>query len=161
MYNIQNRQIFSAKNGKLVATLDENNVPVFEPGMAPAHKTKLDTWMAENGVSFSSGHNEPSLQETEQLKPQETAPETEQGKPQETAQATQAVPPENSTAPSRSILSIEDIPEHRLPPFDRRLGMSTPRLREFIAFHQLDTNQVRALVRRLERRRRRQGAVTE
>lgn len=156
MYNIQNRQIFSAKNGKLVATIDENNVPVFEPGMAPAHKTKLDAWMAENGVSFSSGQNEPSPQETKQVKPQETAPETEQLNPQET----QDVPPKNSTAPSRSILSIEEIPEHMLPPFDRRLGMSTPRLREFIAFHQLDTNQVRALVRRLERRRR-QGAAAE
>ena len=144
MYNIQNRQIFSAKNGKLVATLDENNVPVFEPGMAPAHKTKLEAWMAENGVSFSTGHNEPSPSETEQEETQET----------------QAVQPENEHAPSRSVISIEEMPEYMLPPFDRRLGMSTPCLREFIAFYQLDTNQVRALVRRLERRRP-QGAAAK
>lgn len=130
MYTLENRNIFSTKNGKLVAVLNEDNVPVFEPGMTPAHKTKLEAWMRENGIQFAAAPE----QKHEPEKPEETEQKHE---------------PEVQAAPR---VSVSDIPDCRLPHFDRKLGMDTPGLREYIACHKLDRAQAVALIRRLERK---------
>ena len=130
MYTLENRNIFSTKNGKLVAVLNEDNVPVFEPGMTPAHKTKLEAWMRENGIQFAAAPE----QKQEPVKPEETEEIHE---------------PEVQAAPR---VSVSDIPDCRLPHFDRKLGMDTPGLREYIACHKLDRAQAVALIRRLERK---------
>lgn len=130
MYALENRNIFSTKNGKLVAVLNEDNVPVFEPGMMPAHKTKLEAWMRENGIQFAAAPE----QKHEPEKPEETEEKHE---------------PEVQAAPR---VSVSDIPDCRLPHFDRKLGMDTPGLREYIACHKLDRAQAVALIRRLERK---------
>ncbi len=130
MYTLENRNIFSTKNGKLVAVLNEDNVPVFEPGMTPAHKTKLEAWMRENGIQFAAAPE----QKHEPEKPEETEEKHE---------------PEVQAAPR---VSVSDIPDCRLPHFDRKLGMDTPGLREYIACHKLDRAQAVALIRRLERK---------
>ena len=142
MYTLENRNIFSTKNGKLVAVLNEDNVPVFEPGMTPAHKTKLEAWMRENGIQFAAAPE----QKHEPEKPEETEQKHEPEKPEETEEKHE---PEVQAAPR---VSVSDIPDCRLPHFDRKLGMDTPGLREYIACHKLDRAQAVALIRRLERK---------
>ena len=133
MYHIEEKKVFSTKNGKLVAVLNEDNVPVFEPGMTPAHKTKLEAWMRENGIQFATVAPE------EKHEPEEQEGTEEKHEPE----------PEVQAAPR---VSVSDIPDCRLPHFDRKLGMDTPGLREYIAYHKLDRAQAVALIRRLERK---------
>lgn len=127
MYHIEGRKIFSDKNNKLICTIDGENHPVFEPGMAPAHKTKLEGWMEANGIRFDNA-----------VPPPPAAPE---------APAAAPIP-----EPRENGARVEAIPDCELPEFDRRLGMNTPRLREYIAFHRFNQTEVAALIRRLERR---------
>ncbi len=60
--------------------------------------------------------------------------------------ASQPPPPDTS-------LSGSDIPETALPEFDRRLGVETPGFREWCQQHQLNEEQIAAVIRRLERKK--------
>lgn len=141
MYKIEGRSVISDK-GKAVAALSAEGVVVFEPGMAAAHKNRFCEWLRANGATFGNLPDPEPAAAAAPAVPAQTVPD---------APATPAAETKPEEKPV-SVLVIADIPEEMLPEFDRRLGMDTPRLREYIKHHKLDAAQTAALVRRLERK---------
>ncbi|MBQ6352030.1 MAG: hypothetical protein IJJ28_02030 [Lentisphaeria bacterium] len=135
-YTISGREIYSAK-GKLVATLDDDGNPVMAPGMAGPHKRALEEFL---GGTDTNGH-EPTRTDT----PPPMPPLAE-----ESDSVTKPEAPEREAEAAEYAVST--IPDDRLPPFSKALGVNTPGFAEFVDNNHLSAAQVAALVKRLERR---------
>jgi len=167
MYKIEGGKVYSDK-GKLVASLTQQGSVEFEPGMAPAHKRGFQEWLRENGATFGNlpepadspvvPEAPPSLgQKVEDKNPADSEPEKETSLADLENEAEKEMispkpPPAPQSVVSLKRLAIADIPDDRLPPFDPRLGVSTPGFQEFVKRNNLDREQTVSLIRRLERK---------
>lgn len=141
-YIIRGREIYSAK-GKCVATLDDNGNPVMAPGMAGAHSRGVQEFL-----EILAGGNGTS----------EESPEVAQGEDPATPDGSAVASPVSAgvsaTRPESDFSAeweISTIPEDRLPPFSKALGVNTPGFSEYIVRHKLTMPQVAALVKRLSK----------
>lgn len=161
MYNFENRKIYSLKSGKLVAGLNEENQLVFEPGMLPAHKANLETWMKENGMEYpfagttaakSVCFDTAAGKQNSETVPEQTVPDQAEAKPEKVQELQEAKKEQElQEAKKAERADIGSVPFELLPAFDRRLGVDTPGLRDYIRFHGLDQGQQVTLIRRLEK----------
>lgn len=172
-YIIRGREIYSAK-GKCVATLDDNGNPVMAPGMAGAHSrgvqeflilTTKDTKGTKDFSPAPQGTQEDGMEDPASSRDYAGASTEDFSAPQGTQEEKvtmytggniPAAKPEGTqeTVPGKETVEeweISTIPEDRLPPFSRSLGVNTPGFSEYIVRHKLTMPQVAALVKRLSR----------
>lgn len=138
-YTVKGRDIFSDR-GKVVATITDDGGIVMAPGMAGAHKRAVEEFLAR-GAKEPPPPMPPFAEATEdrpEIEEADTAPETPKA--------------EEKAEQSREEFLIETIPDDRLPPFSKALGVNTPGFAEFVEKNHLSAAQVAALVKRLERR---------
>jgi hypothetical protein len=134
-YTVKGREVFSAR-GKLVATITDDGGIVMAPGMAGAHKRGVEEFLAQ-GAAKEPPPPMPEIEEAEVAPESEKTPEQsgEEPAPVETAG-----------------YIVSTIPEDRLPPFSKELGVNTPGFAEFVEKNRLSAEQVAALVKRLATR---------
>lgn len=127
-YAMNGRQIFSSK-GKLVATLNDDGVPVMAPGMAGPHSAGVKKFLEEKG--------NPAVVK-ENLTTENPAPKQKELKSDEVEE-------------SKESWEISTIPEDLLPPFSKQFGVNTPGFSEFVTKHQLSETQIELLIKRLSK----------
>ena len=173
-YTMRGRDIYSSR-GKLVATLDADGNPVWAPGMAGAHSKKLAEWLGEKRYERGEMREESassSAEATEDMERErtETADNSEIEQPvvkenlttegnttvyvgQIPAAAAEGGEPEEEPRGKETVeeYSISTIPEEELPPFSREYGVNTPGFMDFVKKYKLNSAQVAALVKRLEK----------
>jgi hypothetical protein len=96
MYKVDGKQVFSEKNGKLVATIGDGGALVFATGMAAQHKNKLTAFLKDKAVVVNSVSAVG-----------ETTPET---------------PPPSQGMTVPALVGEKD---NSMPPFDKRMGFRT------------------------------------
>ena len=134
-YVMEGRQIFSDK-GKLVATLNDDGIPVMAPGMAGPHSTGVKKFLEEKDKSAMDFiEDQPAV-----VKQNLTTKNTN-------------LHPEKSEEPEESKESweISTIPQDLLPPFSKQFGVNTPGFEDYCKQHKLNEAQVAALVKRLSK----------
>ncbi len=151
-YNFEGRKFFAVASGKEVAALNDQNNVDFGKGMAQAHKNQLNQWMLDNGMKFGNMPVQPDTLPGAKQNDDSGIDTGEQSIPQDKANTDQPQFDKKEKA-ARKRMIIADIPEDQLPPFDKRLGRLTPRLQEYIDYHQLDDEQTKALIIRLENKK--------
>lgn len=152
-YIIRGREIYSAK-GKCVATLDDNGNPVMAPGMAGAHSRGVQEFLEILAGGNGTSEESPEVAQGEDP----AAPDGSLRRPGDyEGQAAVASPGSagvSATRPESDFSAeweISTIPEDRLPPFSKALGVNTSGFSEYIVRHKLTMPQVAALIKRLSR----------
>ena len=155
-YTLNGREVRTDK-GKLVATLNEDGVPVMAPGMAGPHSRAVRAFLAEQTAPAPQPAPPPTTEaDSRPESPQQAEAEQEKtvfvGEVSLNRAAPSAPPPAPPETPAERI--IADIPADLLPPFSPKLGVNTPGFAEFVAEHHLTQKQVCALIDRITRTRR-------
>ena len=169
-FKLQGNQIFSLASGDLVATIDpEGNVKML-PGknaMTPRVKAFYEAVKdmpelppaADAPEMVENPQFEAALNDAEEVNTHKLAEDM----PEVRLAFGDAPSPGGTSAPARektpeavkdpAALSVWDIPESELPPFDPALGISTPEFKTFVRKHKLNKEQSAELVKRLERKK--------
>lgn len=136
-YVLEGRQIFSGK-GKLVATLNDDGVPVMAPGMAGPHSTGVKKFLERKVNSALDFIEDPAAVVKQNLTTENPAPEQMALKSDEVEE-------------SKEAWEISTIPEDLLPPFSKQFGVNTPGFTDYVKQHKLSEAQIAALVKRLSK----------
>ena len=135
-YVLEGRQIFSGK-GKLVATLNDDGVPVMAPGMAGPHSAGVRAFL------------EVLAEHEEIARAQKASAENFAEVVKE--KLTTEDPAQERKDYSKESWEISTIPEDLLPPFSKQFGVNTPGFMDYVKQHKLSEAQVAALVKRLSK----------
>ena len=133
-YVMDGRQIFSDK-GKLVATLNDDGIPVMAPGMAGPHSAGVKKFLEEKVKSAMDFMEEQPAVVKQNLTTENMDPLPEKSEEPETKESWE----------------ISTIPQDLLPPFSKQFGVNTPGFSEYVKQHKLSEAQVAALVKRLSK----------
>lgn len=136
-YTMEGRQIFSVK-GKLVATLNDDGVPVMAPGMAGPHSAGVKKFLEEKVKSALDFIEDPAAVVKDNLITENPAPKQKELKSDEVEE-------------SKESWEISTIPEDLLPPFSKQFGVNTPGFMDYVKQHKLSEAQIAALVKRLSK----------
>ena len=136
-YTMEGRQIFSVK-GKLVATLNDDGVPVMAPGMAGPHSAGVKKFLEGKINSALDFIEDPAEVVKDNLTTENPAPEQMELKSDEVEE-------------SKEAWEISTIPEELLPPFSKQFGVNTPGFMDYVKQHKLSEAQIAALVKRLSK----------